>query len=178
MTTIAYKADTLSFDSQANDGSNEIISGVMTKGGRLADGSLWAFCGTAVFISKCKPWLAFPLGDPPEIENSDLIIVRRDGLVTTWEAKGWLEIEAPFLAWGSGKSIAMGAMYAGASAEQAVKIAADLDPWTGGKIHALTLAEIYAPPDEDLGIQPPFEGWDRPAAVDPKRVMREKLGLE
>lgn len=35
---------------------------------------------------------------------------------------------------GSGREVAIGAMLAGASAEQAVKFAAEVDPYTGGKV--------------------------------------------
>lgn len=182
MTTIAYKADTLSFDSQAN--GEDRISGAVMKGGRMADGSLWAFCGNLWRLDKCKRWVTLPLNDPPDLDvDSELIVIRRDGSVLSWEVGGWIDLEAPFYAWGSGAAIAMGAMYAGASAEQAVKIAADLDPWTGGKIHALTLAEIYAPPDEDLNVPDPdaaAENWPGlfGKAEDPRKALRRNLGLE
>ncbi len=179
MTCIAYKADTLAFDSQAN--GDDRITGAVMKGGRMADGSLWAFCGNLWWLDRCKRWTALPLNDPPELdEESQLIVIRRDGMVLAWEVGGWVEIAAPFYAWGTGGLAAMGAMYAGATAEQAVHIAADLDPFTGGKIHALTLAEVYAPPDEDLEV-PPAPDWASGVfgqAEDPRKALRRNLGLE
>ena len=181
MTTIAYRADVLSFDSQVATGDPPYIGGSAEKGGRLADGSLWAFCGNLHHVHRCKWWLALPLNDPPELdEDSALIVIRRDGAIMAWEKAGWVEFDAPFYAWGTGDMIAMGAMHAGATAEMAVQIAANLDPFTGGKIHALTLAQIYAPPDDDLEIPETDEAWLPPdlRAVDARTAMREKLGLE
>jgi len=49
---------------------------------------------------------------------------------------GPLHLEAPFFASGSGRFLAMGAMAAGASAEQALQIACDMDQGTSGPVHS------------------------------------------
>lgn len=50
-----------------------------------------------------------------------------------------MEITGSQFACGSGREFALGAMFAGASATDAVKIAKHLDPWTGGDVHGVRL---------------------------------------
>ena len=44
------------------------------------------------------------------------------------------EIEMPYFAWGSGAKYALGAMAKGASAEEAINIACQFDPYSGNGV--------------------------------------------
>lgn len=50
-----------------------------------------------------------------------------------------VEVTGSRFACGSGREFALGAMFAGASAADAVKIAKQLDPWTGRDVHTVRL---------------------------------------
>jgi ATP-dependent protease HslVU (ClpYQ) peptidase subunit len=56
-----------------------------------------------------------------------------------------VEVETEFIAIGSGGDLAMGAMGAGATARQAVEIAARFDCFTGGKIDEFRLSTLKQP---------------------------------
>jgi hypothetical protein len=67
------------------------------------------------------------------------LILRPDGL---WEADVYCrpdKIEEPFYAVGSGSKEALAAMHCGKSARDAVRVAAMIDPYTGGRIVTETL---------------------------------------
>lgn len=48
-----------------------------------------------------------------------------------------VEVTGAHAACGSGREFALGAMYHGASADKAVDVAKQLDPWTGGFTHSI-----------------------------------------
>ena len=174
MTTLAYRDGVIAGDSLTWDGNT--CNGMIKKCGVMADGSLWGYAGTVAYLDKIRLWLACPLGDPPECKDSELLIVLRDGRVRSWEAEAWCDIEAPFRALGSGADVARGAMAMGASAEQAVKIAADLDAFTGGPIISFSLAPA-TPEDDDLDI--PDEVYEQPPApLSARQKIRQEMGLE
>lgn len=50
-----------------------------------------------------------------------------------------VEITGSQFACGSGREFALGAMFAGASALDAIKIAKQLDPWSGGEVYGVSL---------------------------------------
>jgi ATP-dependent HslUV protease subunit HslV len=82
-------------------------------------------------------------GRPPkaneDTNNFDRgVIFRNGGRIEVFEPSGTFSMSAPFYAMGSGKSEALGAMWAGATAEQAVRAAIDLDPSCGGDVTILS----------------------------------------
>lgn len=81
--------------------------------------------------------------DPPLPGKSQVFVL--------WDKTGLYEfnksgsIPVPFTsfyAWGSGESIALGAMAAGANAVEAVNLAAKFDIYTGGKVVSYTLKTL------------------------------------
>lgn len=179
MTTVAFKSGVLAADSFCWEG--DTCAGRVQKCGVLADGSLWAFTGNVGQLNRCRPWLACPLGDPPEIKETSLIVVTTEGEVKEWDENGWQTCEAPFYAWGTGANLARGAMAFGATAEQAVLIACDFDAFTGGEVRALALAPA-GPQEEaepEVGL---FDNLPRPFFIPddeyPPETLRERLGLE
>lgn len=181
MTTICYRAPHIAGDSLAWE-ENTCV-GTMQKCGQMADGSLWGFAGSVGALSRVRLWLDYPMGDPPELdEHTTIMIVQRSGLVRIWEKEGWVDLEAPFHAAGTGSDIARGAMAFGATAEQAVKIACDFDAFTGGAVGVFTLPA--ADDDEDIpdmtseALNDPPEGWLGRAPNEPPETWRRKIGLE
>ena len=177
MTTIAYKDGVIAGDTMVWEG--QTATGHAAKVGRLPDGSLWGFAGMSKDLSRLKPWLLCPIGNPVEIDKeSSLMIVLTDGRVMFYEENGFLETKAPFHAFGSGSDIAMGAMWAGATAQLAVAAAIDMNAYTAGDVMSFALGkEPEVGPveeeftDEELAI-PPIE-----EAAPVSESWRKVLGL-
>jgi ATP-dependent protease HslVU (ClpYQ) peptidase subunit len=141
MTTIAYKAGILAGDSQATDDqvwqTRKVIR-LSTSAGSLLVG----WCGDVHAALVFLEWLKNDQSRKPDISNEDFeaIVVAETGRVTIWTQSlvGWRP-EGKFFAIGSGGKAAMGAMHAGKSAVEAVKIACKVDPYTRGPVRSLKL---------------------------------------
>lgn len=70
-----------------------------------------------------------------------ILHLKADGSVWLFELGQWITYDAPFYAAGSGEQIALGAMAAGATAEEAVNIACEYSQTCGGAVHVLRLDE-------------------------------------
>lgn len=134
MTTIAYRDGVLVADTCANRGG-VIFSGI-TKIVRLSDGRLAGAAGGAGYNGAFLRWCeAGCVGDVPEAKAEDNnfdtgLIFCPDGELILYEPGGHFSQRPPYYAIGSGKEIAAGALWAGASAEMAVMAAAEHDPYT------------------------------------------------
>lgn len=117
------------------------------------------------------------MGNPPEVKDTTLIIVLKDGRVRAWEDLGWVDIDAPFRALGTGSQIALGAMAAGASAIEAVTIASNFDAYTGGDISVFSLEAAEESPPIEGEIEDFFPAIEptQPVAEEP---WREAMGLK
>jgi ATP-dependent protease HslVU (ClpYQ) peptidase subunit len=145
MTTIAYKDGILATDSRVTRG-DMIVQGSAQKLWRGDDGSLIAISGQMTEASELLRWLIRPSGErPPISEKITVIVVRPSRSVEIWEENGMYTPSMRFGAWGSGAPTALGAMHAGASAQEAVEIASKIDVWTGGDVQSMAIAEIAAP---------------------------------
>lgn len=137
MTTVAYRDGVLAADSLCT--SNDTVTGHAVKLRRLADGRLAGLLGRAGAAQRLLSWIeAGAQGEQPG-GDAAVVIVDRDG--ATYYEDGVSErcSRAPFKAWGTGGCLAMGAMAAGTSAEQAVRIACEWDIYTGGDVTVLSL---------------------------------------
>jgi ATP-dependent HslUV protease subunit HslV len=142
MTTIAYKDGVLAADTQVNDGNLRVAS--LKKIGSLPGGWRWAYAGAVQFQEDCVRWaktyavLKRSESTPPtwDDESSVFIVIDSAGEAREWLGKGWVAVCSP-AAWGSGQAVARGAMYVGASAEDAVKAAIALDMRSGGDVTVL-----------------------------------------
>lgn len=139
MTTIAYRDGILAADTQINSGNGN-RAGSLQKIGATKDGFWWAFSGACQKQAECAAWAEVREGDPPEIDGV-LILIDPNGSHREWWGEGWLSPNDPQAAWGSGERIARGAMFAGATAVDAVRAAIALDPESGGKITVLRRAK-------------------------------------
>lgn len=141
MTTIAFDGRSLAADRRANFG-DMVLHGA-AKIERLEDGRLIGAAGNASICQIWRDWMRTG-GDRPEILYDDEEFI--NGIEVKQNGDCWLhgryasvKIETPFVAVGSGAHFAMGAMATGANAVQAVNIAAQFDPSTGGKIDLIQI---------------------------------------
>ncbi|MCA1379422.1 hypothetical protein I6F34_01130 [Bradyrhizobium sp. BRP05] len=116
------------------------IIGNIAKIVRRDDGAMAGGAGDAAWVQAFHRWfLDGEQGDPPIVEdNSKGVIVQKRRPIEYFEQNGTLEYRAPYFAFGSGKEFALGALFAGATAEQAVRAAMQFDPNTGGRVMLLS----------------------------------------
>lgn len=137
MTTLATRGDgVLAADSQCNwNGSVKLR---VSKLHRLKDGSVAGGCGHVSEILAAIRWLETRKGKAPKMRNCDVLIARPDGTTVTLCPDGiFSEVKGP-MAIGSGMQAAMAAMvYFGASAEEAVMAAAEVDPNTSAPVDVM-----------------------------------------
>lgn len=156
MTTICYRDGVLAADSRAYSGDKMPI-GIKKKLHRLSNGALLAsssrvvgntdafaaWCQAAIDEKRCLPDVAAP-------EDYDIqgLLIWTDGKIYYWnDSRSWAgPLEAEFFAIGSGEQFAYGAMMAGASAEEAVRIACACDPWTDGPVRTLRFEGPFPEP--------------------------------
>lgn len=140
MTTIAYRDGVLAADTALSYGS--MLRGA-TKITRCSDGVLAGAAGNAGYNTLFLQWAERGRhGEPPVAQRVDDgldrgVLFYPDGVVEIYEANGVYRCRPPYYAFGSGKSEALGAMFAGADAEMAVRAAIEHDPGTGGDITVL-----------------------------------------
>ncbi len=142
MTTIAYRDGVLVVDGQVTR-QTTIIELNGKKSHRADDGSILMISGDLMQFQPFIDWYEKRSDVRPSLVSSDgsqsmIVVLRRDGL---WEHDhdGFAICLAPFAAWGSGNDIALIAMYMGASAREAVELAAKFDIYTGGEITEMRL---------------------------------------
>ena len=147
MTTIAWDGKTLAADRRVSFGS--VSDGNVTKiVKRKKDGALAAAAGNSSMAAAFRRWFLNGerrLDTKPELskdtETASGVIIRPNGVVEIHDQYGWFELETEKYANGSGWEIAIGAMHAGATAEEAVRIAAKLDGNTGDEVDVLELGK-------------------------------------
>jgi hypothetical protein len=133
---------------------------------KLPNGALFGFCGSLELGEIMKRHLinigsnegGGVLEDRSDLdkENFEGIIIQPDGTTLFFENRTWIRLSVPYLAMGSGKEHAYGALYLGASSKQAVKAATVLDPNSGGKIITLSIPW-------DGGSSYVEQCWDEPS---------------
>ena len=145
MTAIAYRDGIMAADSLSTAGG--VVQGVSPKIIKNRSGDIAGVAGEG---SLCANFLqAFIDGEeevflksmPPasDREGISTIIVRADGQVFHGYAGGMYPMDALFHADGCAHAMVIGAMAAGASAEEAVRIACEYDTRCRGPIQVLRL---------------------------------------
>ena len=146
MTTIAWDGTTLAGDTQASD-ENGIIY-VPTKLRRLGDGRLLGAAGLAGSCNAMLDWIEEGCkGDRPKFQDNEddcaiVLEIRPGGSVFRHDRTGAFQLKAGPTAVGSGAPFAMAAMVLGKTAVEAVRVAMELDPDTGGEITTLKLEPV------------------------------------
>lgn len=143
MTTIAYRDGIIAADSGVTSGSSHV--GYATKIGRGGGQYKGWVAGVSGNLDWSRAFLdSFEKGDLlPQAkgdEGGTLLISPRRQMFLWYGVYTPYRIRAPFYAIGSGCNEARGAMAAGASAIEAVRIAKRLDEGTFGPVKSLGLA--------------------------------------
>lgn len=140
MTTIAYRDGVLAADSLVTLGSTK-VHGSYQKIRRIGE----YLVGTAGSVADCQAFVVWlkecDSTQPPPKGEYDALVVGPQGRVREIENGSVLPSPrgAKFFALGSGGPFALAAMYAGASATEAVKIAAKIDTSTGLPVKTLKI---------------------------------------
>jgi 20S proteasome alpha/beta subunit len=146
VTTIAYKAGVLACDTQISAGM--AYSYHVEKLVRVDARECWlVMCGCVNHFKDFLKWFAAqeakPAEAPFEEDSFGAIVMFDDGRVEMYdEDLDFIDHPADkALAIGSGAAAALGAMYAGKSAAEAVHIASLIDPSTGGEVQSVARGE-------------------------------------
>lgn len=144
MTTITFRDGVLAGDTKCTSESGWVRGFLPRKVWKLADGRLCAGSGDYARVFSIvrelqrEPTFEIDVGTSAVIylisANGKHIRIYEDG-------KHSYEVEGGFWAWGSGMPVALGAMYAGASAREAVRIASLVDPHSGGRVVSVSIAK-------------------------------------
>jgi ATP-dependent protease HslVU (ClpYQ) peptidase subunit len=145
MTTLVYRDGILAADTQITYGAT-LMPGKCRKVHKLPNGSLYGHTGSLEIgelmkrrlIKCCEEAEPVDLHDI-KTENYEGVLVGPTGQIMFYENYTWIGLDVPYVAMGSGKEHAYGALQMGASARQAVKAAMALDPGSGGKIQWLEI---------------------------------------
>lgn len=164
MTCIAFRAGVLAADRLDTDGCGWRV-GLVTKIVRLQNGDIFGIAGKSFHQGLFREWLeagALPDNRPKLEGGHEAIVIRGTKVYLTSNDIPVLgEVEAPYFAIGSGGSIALGAMWQGASAEEAVRAAIEHDTHCGGGIDVIRCYEAANQfrPDQTTAItRAPYEG--------------------
>lgn len=137
MTTIATDGKTIAADSRAV--GNFILQGNVNKLKRLKDGRILGTCGELWETHAVAGWLDGKR-DKPKVSEGFGALVLGESLILYRDNLEPMEIPPPYSI-GSGCGHAIGAMLAGASPREAIKISIKLDENTGGRIRVMEYAK-------------------------------------
>lgn len=140
MTTIAYRDGVIAADTGMSYGNSR--HGECSKIARNHRGDLAGAAGAAGFVAPFLRWFSTGEGDGPDkpVPKSDnsgsdiSFIVRAGGSIEVQDSGGSYTVTAPYYAIGSGSPEALGAMFAGADPEMAVRAAMQHDSHTWGDV--------------------------------------------
>jgi ATP-dependent protease HslVU (ClpYQ) peptidase subunit len=138
MTTIAFSEGQMAADTQVTCGDLQYRA---TKLVRLPCGGVAGACGLLSEALKAFEWLKTGKGKPPKLKATSVLAAYADGRVGVYEDKDWLllRLSGP-VAVGSGAQAAMAAMvHFRASAADAVKAAAAVDPSTSEPVEVMRI---------------------------------------
>jgi ATP-dependent protease HslVU (ClpYQ) peptidase subunit len=139
MTTIACDGKSMASDGRSTDEGGLICSESVVKVRRLKDGRIFGLSGTPFDLDNIERWFNEG-GEFPEVgEQFDVLLLDKDGCVYCYDRKGDCTEEMLPAAIGSGCELAIGAMEAGATPAEAVRIACKRHNGSGGKITVLSL---------------------------------------
>lgn len=140
MTIIAIKDGIMAVDSRVS--SDGLSCGSVKKWAEVSPCHGGGFVAGAGDASAIVPAVeGFGATGHLSAESSEFVHLRADG--TVWQSNpevgSWYLFEAPFFALGSGLELALGAMAAGATAEEAANICCEWDAGCGAPVHVLKI---------------------------------------
>lgn len=135
MSTLVYRDGVIVAESQITSG-NTIVPGSAKKIHRLGGGAIYGYVGSLELGALMKELIEQGADEYPELadQNYEGLILGKNGEKLFYEGRGWYPLDLPYIAMGSGRDYAYGAMALGASAAQALKAAMTLDTGSSGKV--------------------------------------------
>lgn len=140
MTTIACDGRTIAADGLKLYASFDIVQ-LDAKKLKVVGDRIYAITGSFVAFGPCIDWHmkgAAP-DDKPKIDDWYLIVVDFNGVTRYSDKYPYPESMPVPVAFGAGADLALGAMMAGATPQEAVRIAATVTTHTGGEIQTLDI---------------------------------------
>lgn len=137
MTTIVCNMEEMAVDSLCTDSATKCSVTKMFRVGETLVGVAGVYADCKHFIN----WLTEG-GDPdetPDMEGVAALVLTKKGIYLYDSHPTPFKVDGKFAAIGSGSQAALAAMYYGASPRDAVKMAAKVDPHTGGRINVKPL---------------------------------------
>lgn len=140
VTIIVYRDGVMAADSVTSYGNIQYRG--TTKIVRRADGTLAGAAGQSPLNQAFLAWvMAGENGQAPEMKKGDLtsqgVIARPDGTIVIHDEIGITTHARKYQAIGVGEDVAVGALFVGASAEDAVRAAIEHNAWCGGEVFSL-----------------------------------------
>ena len=151
MTVIAYRAGILAADTNVWDTSGKFITGSAKKIARLPDGSLVTCYGISSALETFKQWILDGRpGEKPKFQEDCFggLVIRSDGAVERYDSFLRLdECASEFYQLSCNPGFTLGCLYAGASAERAVRLTLGHTDAGGGPIQVERLGVDCLPAD-------------------------------
>ena len=141
MTTIAWDGHTLAADTRTSHGGTP-IDGALRKIFEAHHPQGRLLVGCSGFAEECNAvwlWMTGRRADQPQVSEFRIMAVDESGFVFVGSKPGyWAEVGRRPWAIGSGTDYSLGAMAAGKSSVEAVRIASKFDVGTGFDVDELT----------------------------------------
>jgi ATP-dependent protease HslVU (ClpYQ) peptidase subunit len=143
MTTVAYSScdGVMAADTAVSDG--DVVTNHAHKLRRMRDGTLVGYCGAFSASATFMEWISrgAPPDEKPDVAGLMGLVVMPNGKIYLFESKryGLIALRDSYCAIGSGQAVALGAMYAGAGAEKAIRAAIKHDRNTAGRVQTIRL---------------------------------------
>lgn len=139
MSTVAWDGKSLAADSVGASGSTLVTTGKLY---HLPNGEAAATTGDYAAGQIMVEWYQagadlaeYPKCQANEDSNATLIVAKPGGACCFYSMHPHVvTVMDPFMAWGSGRDYALGAMAMGADAAKAVHVACRFDAWSGGVV--------------------------------------------
>lgn len=136
MTTIAYRDGIIAADGLATR-NGIIVERAGEKLQRLPNGHVVGVTGEVHRRQLFVEWYLDQSKERPDLSETSVMVLTEKGLFEYEGKCGFSQIHDKFTAWGSGSPAAMAAMQMGASAYEAVRVASEVDIYTGGAITSM-----------------------------------------
>lgn len=142
MSTVAWDGKSLAADGMASAGYMKVVAPKIWS----HDGLVLATTGDAAAGRIMVEWFnaGADLSHYPDCQakgedyNATLIVAHHEGCYFYGANPHLVEVRDPFMAWGSGRDFAMGAMARGATAGEAVEVACRFDAYSGHGVVVMT----------------------------------------
>lgn len=159
MSTIAYRDGIIAADTLASTG-NKTMTGVRKIG--RTDRFLFGLAGRFSGVHRIYNWVKEIEKDTSPHDfykhmesletlglDATVLLVEKDGTIWTMTDDGGVcKVAATYESIGSGQDFALGAMYVGASASDAIEAACNFDPYSGGEVHTVSFdSPVHSPTD-------------------------------